>query len=131
MLTHSTGLMPNGWAITASGSYRWSEEGYVEGTYFSGASYFLSVEKKINSKHSFGLVGFGAPTVQGRSGIAVQEAFDLTGDNYYNPYWGYQTDGDSGERVKRNARERDNHRPSVFLTHYWTPSKNQALSTTI
>ena len=131
MLTHSTGLMPNGWAITASGSYRWSDEGYVDGTYFSGASYFLSVEKKLNSKHSLGFVGFGAPTVQGRSGIAVEEAFQLTGNNYYNPYWGYQTDGDSGERVKRNARERDNHRPSFFLNHYWTPSKNQWLNSAV
>lgn len=124
MFTHSTGQLSNGWAVTFSGSYRWSQEGYVEGTYFSGASYFLSVEKKINAKHSIGLVGFGAPTVQGRSGIAVQEAFNLTENNYYNPYWGWQTDGNTGEQVKRNAHERNNHRPSVFLNHYWTPNKN-------
>jgi hypothetical protein len=131
MLTHSTGLMNNGWAITASGSFRYSEEGYVDGTYFNGGSYFLSIEKKLNQKHSLGLVGFGAPTVQGRAGIAVQESFDLTGYNYYNPYWGYQTDGDSGEKVKRNARERNNHRPSVFLNHYWNPNKRHKINSSV
>ncbi|MFM7104899.1 MAG: TonB-dependent receptor plug domain-containing protein, partial [Flavobacteriales bacterium] len=98
MFTHSTGVMENGWSLTASGSYRWSEEGYVPGTYFSGGSYFLSLEKKVNANHSIGFAGFGAPTLQGRAGIAIQEAYDLTGTNYYNPYWGYQTDGVSGER---------------------------------
>src|SRR5690606_13938314 len=42
MITHATGLMENGWSFAASGSMRWSDEGYVDGTYFSGASYYLS-----------------------------------------------------------------------------------------
>ena len=131
MATHNTGLMKNGWAFSISGSGRFSQEGYVEGTYYSGASYFASIEKKINDKHSIGLAGFGAPTVQARSGIALQEAYDLTGSNYYNPYWGYQTDGTTGEQVKRNARLRNNHRPSVFLTHYWDFNKKTTITSTI
>ncbi|MCE2711342.1 MAG: TonB-dependent receptor plug domain-containing protein [Cryomorphaceae bacterium] len=131
MITHSSGLLNNGWAFTVSGSYRWAQEGYVDGTYFNGGSYFLSVEKKINPKHSLGLVAFGAPTIQGRAGIAVQETFDLTGNNYYNPFWGYQTDGESGNQVKRNARERNNHRPSVFLNHYWKPNSRHKVNTAL
>lgn len=131
MVTHSSGLLNNGWAFTVSGSYRWAQEGYVDGTYFNGGSYFLSVEKKVNSKHSFGLVTFGAPTIQGRAGIAVQETFDLTGNNYYNPFWGYQTDGESGNQVKRNARERNNHRPSVFLNHYWKPNSRHKVNSAV
>lgn len=131
MLTHSSGLLNNGWAFTVSGSYRWAQEGYVDGTYFNGGSYFLSIEKKVNAKHSLGLVAFGAPTIQGRAGIAVQETFDLTGNNYYNPFWGYQTDGNSGNQVKRNARERNNHRPSVFLNHYWKPNTRHKVNTAL
>ena len=63
----------------------------------------------------------GAPTVQGRQGIAIQETYDLTGDNFYNPYWGYQTQND-GTLKKRNARTRDNHKPYMTLGHYWTVS---------
>ena len=127
MLTHSSGLLKNGWAFTLSASTRWSKEGYIEGTYFSGASYFASVEKQFNKNHSIGLAGFGAPTVQARQGIALQEVYELTGDNFYNPYWGYQ----NGGKDKRNARERDNHRPSVFLTHYWQINSKTKLNTTL
>lgn len=131
MATHSTGMQANGWAFTVSGSWRHSNEGYVDGSFFRGYSYFLSAEKKLNAKHSLNFTGFAAPTIQGRSGIAVQEAYDLTGTNFYNPYWGYQTSEKTGERVKRNARERNNHQPSVFLTHYWEMNKRKKLQTTI
>lgn len=130
MITHSTGMMENGWAFTVSGSFRYSQEGYVDGTYFNGGAYFASAERKLNDKHSIGLAGFGSPTVQARSGIALQEAYDLTGNNFYNPYWGYQTQAD-GSRVKRNARVRDNHRPSVFLTDYFTIDEKSKLTTSL
>ncbi|PCJ77853.1 MAG: hypothetical protein COA57_16495 [Flavobacteriales bacterium] len=124
MLTHSTGMMSNGWAASVSLSSRWANEGYIQGTHYSAMSYFLSLEKKLNDKHSIGLVGFGAPTIQGRQGIALQEVYDLEGTNYYNPYWGYQ----NGE--KRNARVRNNHVPMVMLSHYFTPDETTKLSTT-
>jgi hypothetical protein len=89
MATYSSG-MKNGWAYTVSMSRRWAKEGYVEGTYMDALSYFAAVERKINQKHSITFIGFGAPTVQGRQGLAVQEAYDLTGNPYYNPFWGYQ-----------------------------------------
>lgn len=125
MITHNTGIMENGLSIAISASTRWANEGYVEGTYYSGASYFLSIEKLINEKHSIGFSGFGSPTIQGRQGLAVQEALDLTGSNYYNPYWGYQ----NGE--KRNARVRNNHKPTLFLYHDYTISDDTKLSTVL
>jgi len=130
MITHATGMMKNGWAFTVSGSVRYSQEGYVDGTYYNSGSYFISAEKKINDHHSINIAGFGAPTVQGRSGIALQEAYDLTGNNFYNPYWGYQTQAD-GKQVKRNARVRDNHRPSIFLTDYFTIDDKSKLTTSV
>ncbi len=114
MLTHSTGLMDNKWAFTFSGSHRWAQEGYVQGTFYDGWSYFMSAEKKINNSHSVGFTAYGAPTKSGAAGIATQETYDLVGSNYYNPYWGFQ----NGE--KRNARVRSNHLPMLMLSHYWT-----------
>ncbi|MCB9233245.1 MAG: Plug domain-containing protein [Bacteroidia bacterium] len=124
MVTYNTGMMKNGWAISVSGSARFAGEGYVEGTSYSAASYFLSVDKKLNDKHMFGFVAMGSPTVQGRAGLAVQEAYDATGNNYYNPYWGYQNG------VKRNSRVRDNHKPMLFLSHYFTPNEKTKLTST-
>ena len=86
MYTYNTGLNSKGWGLLVSGSSRWSDEGYVPGTYYSSGSYLMSIEKKWNETHRFNFMILGAPTVQGRQGIAIQETYDLTGDNFYNPY---------------------------------------------
>jgi len=121
MFTYSTGMMKNKWALTVSGSRRWAEEGYVEGTFYDAYSYFVSAERRINSAHSVGLVAFSAPTRRGIPGVATQEACDLAGTNYYNPYWGYQ----AGE--KRNSRVSNYNKPLLLLNHYWDISKKTSL----
>jgi hypothetical protein len=118
MGSYSSGLNKKGWAYTVAISRRWAKEGYVDGTYYDALGYFVTVDKKISEKHSISLTGFAAPTVQGRQGIAVQEAYDLTDNPYYNPYWGYQ----NGE--KRNSRVRHNHKPHIFLSHDWKKDKD-------
>ncbi len=125
MFLYATGEMKNGWSLAASGSRRWAEEGYVEGTFYDAWSYFLAAEKKINSKHSIGFIGYGAPNRRGRNGVSVQEALDLSGTNYYNPYWGYQ----NGE--KRNSRIANYHQPMLMLTHYWKMDEKSHLNSTI
>ena len=51
---------------------------------------------------------------RGKGSASVQEAYELSGNNYYNPNWGYQ----NGE--KRNARMSNFHKPMLILSHYWT-----------
>ncbi len=128
MVTHSTGWLDNGWAFSMSLSGRYSNEGYVEGTYYRGMSYYAAAEKKIGDKHMVNIAVLGSPTVQARSGIALQEAYDLTGNNYYNPYWGYQTNAD-GEVEKRNARVRDNHVPYIVLSDEFKIDDKSKLTT--
>jgi hypothetical protein len=123
MLTYSTGMMDNGWAFTLSGSRRWANEGYQEGTFYDGYSYFLAAEKRLGKKHSLALTVFGAPTKRAGSSAVPQEIYDLTGSNYYNPNWGYQ----KGE--KRNARVKYNNEPEIILNHYWTINASTKLNT--
>jgi hypothetical protein len=123
MITHSTGLLKSGWAFTLSASGRWSKEGYVDGTYYSGASYYAGATKKLNEAHDLNFILFGAPTVQARQGIAIQEAYDLTGNPYYNPFWGYQ----NGE--KRNSRVRNNHVPFIIVSDKWKINDKSSLAT--
>ncbi|MBK7094268.1 MAG: hypothetical protein IPH57_04085 [Saprospiraceae bacterium] len=47
MVTHSSGMMENGWAYSLSASRRWAEEGYIEGTFYDSYSAFISVDKKL------------------------------------------------------------------------------------
>lgn len=134
-----TGEIGNGWFIMAMASGRYSgmkdlnKKGAfferTEGTFYEAASYFLSVEKKINDRHSLNFTFFGAPSQRGGSSPVVQEAYNLTETNYYNPAWGYQTLAD-GTQTIRNSRVSRYHQPMTQLTWYWTPSGKTQLTTT-
>jgi hypothetical protein len=125
MVTYSTGALKNGWAVTGSYSNRWSEQGYEPGTYYNANSFFLAAEKKINSRHSLNFTALDAIYDRGVAGGSTQEAYDLAGSNFYNPYWGYQ----NGE--VRNARVRSSNKPLLTLTHYWDPLEELNIQTTV
>ncbi len=125
MATYSTGKLPDGWAFSFSASRRWAEESYVPGTFFDAYSYFASVEKQINDKHSISFTGLGAPSRRGRNTASTQEFYDLAGTNYYNPWWGYQ----NGE--KRNARISTFHQPLGILSHDWKIANKTSLITAV
>jgi len=118
MVTHNTGLMSNGWAISISASRRWAQEGYIPGTSYDGYSYFLGISKKFNSKHALHFTTFGSPTSRGKAAGAMQEVMDIADDNYYNPNWGYYF----GE--KRNARINKSFQPVAILNWEYTPNSS-------
>jgi hypothetical protein len=122
MFIHSTGMMKNGLAVAVSGSRRYAQEGYTDGTFYDGYAYFGSIENKISDKHTLGLVAFGSPTKSGGRSGTTQEVYDLTSTTY-NPNWGWQ-DG-----RKRNARITDGHSPMGIFTHYWNMNRNTSLET--
>ncbi len=125
VLTYGSGLTSNGWAYSISYSRRWAQEGYVKGTFYDGHSFFGSIEKMINSRHSIALSAFGAKTKNGRTSPVVQELYDLTDDHYYNKNWGYQ----NGK--VRNAAVGDNFQPLFILTHDWTINDKSSLQTAL
>lgn len=134
MVSYGTGMMKNGWALSLSVSGRYtpmnSALSWTEGTWYNGTSYFLSAEKKFNKKHALGFLVFGSPSERAGTSPAVQETFDLLGDSYYNPNWGYQTDA-NGNRFARNARINSYHQPMFQLMHYWTPNEKWEINTTV
>ncbi len=108
--THCTGLNKNGWAFTFSGSRRWSDEGYVPGTYTNSWSYFVGVDKKISDKRTLSLVIFNSPSENGGQRSSVIEMDTLVGSHYYNSAWGYQ----NGK--KRNASVIKTNQPYIILS---------------
>jgi hypothetical protein len=123
MLTWNTGELANGWAFSFSGSRRWGDEGFIEGTFYDAYAYFASIDKKLGKKHLLNLTAFGAPIKRGRSSGVIQELYDLAGTNYYNPNWGFQ----NGE--KRNARVFNTHQPMFILRHDWNITEKATLTT--
>lgn len=124
MLTHSTGMMDNGWAFSFSGSHRWAQEGYEPGSFYDAYAYFMAIDRKLGDNHLLNLTAFGAPTKRGRAGASTPEMYDLADNNYYNPYWGYQ----NGE--KRNSRISNIHQPVIMLRHDWEINDEATLTTT-
>jgi hypothetical protein len=130
MITHSTGMMQNGWAVTVSGSIRQGDakngpKMYSPGTYFSAYAYYISIDKRLNDKHLLSFTGFGAPIEQGRASAHTLEAYELTGTNYYNNLWGYQ-DG-----KVRNSNVSKTHRPMLMLSHIFNLKEDSKLTSTI
>lgn len=125
MYTYSTGLLSNGWAFTASASYRWANEGVIEGTFYNSLGYFVSAQKIINDKHSISITHWGSPTERAQQGAATEEAYWLANSHYYNPNWGYQ----NGE--KRNARVVTSYEPTILFTWDWNISRDTKLTTSV
>lgn len=124
MVTHASGLGPKGWAYVVSASARRANEGHFEGTDYSAASFFGSLEKKINRHHSINLTAIYAQNSRGKNSPNTAEVTALMGTNY-NSYWGYQ-DGE-----KRNSRDKDVEEPIIMLNHFWTISQNTSLATNV
>ncbi|WP_299106453.1 TonB-dependent receptor [uncultured Tenacibaculum sp.] len=124
MATYASGLLENGWSVAASGSKRYADEGFTDGTSYNAHSIFFSIEKQINDKHSLGFTAINAQNRRGRSSSNTQEVFDLKGRKY-NSYWGYQA-GDM-----RNSRIRRIEEPIIMLSHYWDLSENTSLTTNV
>ena len=124
MATHASGFNSKGWAYTISASRRWAQEGHFEGTDYSANSFFVSVEKKINDKHSLNLTSILAQNSRGKTSPNTQEVNDLMGYKY-NSYWGYQ----NGK--KRNSRDKDIQEPMMILSHYWKFNENTRLNTNV
>ena len=113
--TYSSGVMANGWAVTAQLAYRFSpyidNKGIIgEGIKYYSLGYFLTAEK-IWDNARLKLITFGAPTERGQNAAVTQEVYDLTGSINYNPYWGYQ-DG-----KVRNSRIVKSYDPTVIVAY--------------
>lgn len=126
MYTFNTGLSDKGWAFSGNVTYRWANEGYVEGTFYNSLSYFLGVQKVFgDGAHSLSLVTWGNPTERASQGAGTDEMYWLANDRFYNPYWGYQ----NGK--KRNSRVVHDYSPSVLLTWDWNISDDAKLTTSL
>ena len=122
MLSYASGQLDNGWSYGFSLSTRQGNHGYVNGVYYNAYGYFFSAEKIFNSRHRLSATLLAAPTTRGAQQASTQEAYDLWGDNYYNPNVGIQ----NGK--ERNSRVRRMHEPIAMLNYTWQITENTNLS---
>jgi len=124
MATHASGMNKDGIAYVISASRRWAKEGYFDGTDYGANSFFASIEKKFNDKHSLNFTAIYAQNSRGKNSPNTQEVTDLKGEKY-NSYWGWQ----NGK--KRNSRDKDVEEPIFMLSHYWKINAKNTLNTNV
>jgi len=125
-ITLSTGLLDNGFAATVSAS-RTIGDGYIDGTQFKGANYFVNISKQINDNHKISFTSFGAPQRHGQRQnqnlIATYRAAES--GLKFNPDWGYK----NGQVV--HVEDNFYHKSQTSLNHYWIISDKTNVSTAL
>jgi outer membrane receptor for ferrienterochelin and colicin len=122
ILSFSTGKMKNGAALTFLGS-RTVGPGFVDATFVDGWSYFLSLDKEINTKHRLVLTAMGSPEHHGQRNYGMSKAdYDKFGVKY-NSNW-----GEYNSEILTLSKN-FYHKPQINLNHYWNINKKTFLST--
>ena len=124
MASYASGLMEDGWAYTLMIGRRWGDEGFQDASLYDSNSFFASVEKKINDKHSINFTSIYAPNRRGKSSANTQEVYDLKGIKY-NEFWG-DFDGE-----QKNSRIKEVEEPILMLNHYWDITEKTSLNTNV
>ena len=79
--SYNSGLNEKGWAVSAGVGYRWSKEGYVEGTFYNSLSYFLGIQKLIGDSHSLSFMTWGSPTERGQQTGSTDDMYWIANNN--------------------------------------------------
>ncbi|MES2429477.1 MAG: TonB-dependent receptor [Bacteroidota bacterium] len=122
-ITKATGFNKKGWAFNFAGDRRYSDEGYVTGTYQNAWAAQIGIDKKFDEQNIVSFVAIYAPNETGRQGNVVQEMYDIAGSHYYNALWGYQ----NGK--KRNSGINKTSQPLFIVSQDLKISKKTSLLT--
>lgn len=122
MTLYSTGMTDRGWGATVGAVGRYANEGVVPGTFYNSGGIFLSVEKRFSPKNSLNMTAFCAPTQRAGNSATYEEAFELAGNNLYNPNWGYY------QGKKRSSKIYESWDPTILFNWLYNPNKNTSLN---
>jgi hypothetical protein len=119
--SYNTGKSDDGWATSFLLTH-WQGDGYNEGTYGQGQTYFLSVGKEFNDKHSVNFLITGAPQWHDQN-FSKSIGTYLEKGRKYNNNWGMH--GDQYLTERRNFY----HKPVMNLNWDFKISDDSSLST--
>ncbi|HQQ93945.1 MAG TPA: TonB-dependent receptor [Bacteroidia bacterium] len=125
MITHSSGMMSNGWAFCFSASWRNGNEVYIPGTFYRSYALFFSADKRVNTRHLINLSAVSVSTEQGRASSAQADVYALSGTHFYNSCWGLQ----NGE--VRNASVSFMQKPILILRHDYNGGAKGRMSSSL
>ena len=113
-------VAPGGLTLLYGLNLRTGKDGFVKGAYTDRLDSAVGLHKRFGKSRKHLLLFLLASTgsVQGVRSAATQEVYDLAGNNYYNPNWGYLN-----SRM-RNSRERS-YEQYFTAIHFESKPNNQ------
>ena len=90
-----------GWDVAAAVEARTGRDMHVEGVFSNALTAGFRAARHLGEGHTLGFLLIVPPLVRGTRLSSVEEAFRLTGDNLYNPAWGFQDGKVRNSRVRR------------------------------
>ena len=121
--SYDTGENDNGWSTSFLLTH-WQGDGYAEGTFGQGQTYFFSLGYKMNDKHNFNFLMTGAPQWHDQNFTKSIATYLDMGRKYNNNYGYY---GDRYLTERRNFY----HKPVFNLNWDYTIDDKSTLSTVL
>ena len=121
--SYDTGENDNGWSTSMLLTH-WQGDGYAEGTYGQGQTYFFSLGYKLNDNHNFNFLMTGAPQWHDQN-FSKSIATYLDYGRKYNNNYGYY--GDTYLTERRNFY----HKPVFNLNWDYKINDDSSLSTVL
>ncbi|MEC4004255.1 TonB-dependent receptor [Flavobacterium sp. SUN052] len=128
--SYSTGKMKNGLSASILLSQT-RGDGYVDGTKFEGANYFIALGYEINPKHDIQFTFTGAPQWHNQRGTAITVADYLKYGQNGEPNIKYNADWGLLNGVENNFRVNYYHKPVMSLNWDYKISEKTKLSTVV
>lgn len=113
------------WSVGFAANLRTGRDADVKGVFQSEASLVVSAGYRISPGHSVNALMSSAISQKGGRSYSYEQVFDLTGDNLYNPSWGYY----NGK--VRNSKVSDNSRPFTMLSYEGAVSRTTNLTASV
>lgn len=89
------------WSLAAGLTARTGRDLHVDGLFGNSLEFNAIASKNWSDKHSLSMAIFAKPSMRSTRLASTNEAFRLTGNNLYNPVWGYQNGKVRNDRIRR------------------------------
>lgn len=96
-------VFSRGWSLDAALDARTGRDLHVGGVFTDAAGVSLRLARRFDDGGAVSLFAAFSLSVRGMRSASVGEAFELRGDNLYNPSWGWQDGRMRNSRVRRDA----------------------------
>ena len=109
------------WSLATNLTARTGRDLHIEGLFGNSLEFNAIAAKNWSNGHTLSMAIFARPSMRSTRLASTKEAFRLTGNNLYNPTWGYQNGKVRASRIRREFM------PTAFLDYEGNIGKHTKL----